>query len=330
MAAFTIPGVTVRKFATQDTLGTIERLYRELGRVWVNCHTDTATRSLFDFQQLKGIPQYFAQFAASCMGQVERWQKDGGVLLQRVQIDPAIQCEAVVLLAFPMTPHDFERAARRTTDVIVVTRPSVSWALIERSLVFHHPTVEQARVLYFDMRRCLTEALSPQHKLILQALNLDPEAYIVVNQDDVQARTGVPEPVQNRLYNNHNNFTHGMVSKAFRLVRLLQRPSVGLMQEAYDQLVAAPEVGEFRVLDREHPVKLHVLGDLQRMGSIYCHPLLHARPVPRVAPAYERIAAQHRRERALFDLWREEIRSWLLYEETPRLPACAPAACSDA
>lgn len=320
----------MRKFATQDTLGTIAGLYRDFGRVWVNCHNDTASYALFDYQTLKGLPQFIAQFPASAKTQLAQWYQQGGVLLQRIECDPALRCDAVVLLTFPISPHDFKRAATRTSDLIVVSRPAVTWALIEREMDFRYPSAEQAQLLYADMQACLKEGLTDQHKLVVRALGLDPNAYIIVNQREVMGRTRLPEAVQSRLYNNHNNFTRGMVSRPFRLVRLLRRPSNGLLQEAYDMVGYAPSAGPLKVLDRDYPVSRGQLRDLQRMGSVYCYELLHCRPVPAVAPAYNRIQAQHLRELALFHAWREEIRSWPLYEATHPLPACAPAACSDA
>jgi hypothetical protein len=181
----------VKLYSTSSASTSIRRAHDRFTHILVNRGYTTIRPVFFRSAEIADLPVYvWAHWDKATAGQLERWRRDGGVLLDcYITSDRAGPADVLVFVECPMTMARIERSMMHVAEYGVIPRPH-TWTVHEQAIELRTPEQSRLRTLWEICRgqRITDDELADASGLPKQVVQYQRSSFREVEEWDIRPR----------------------------------------------------------------------------------------------------------------------------------------------
>ena len=182
---------------SNDTVASIRRAHDAYTHVIVNRGYTTIKPAFFRSGRIADLPVYlWAHWEHASASQLERWKRDGGILIDRNTIsDGAGTADVLVFVECPLSRERIDRSMKHIVEYGVIPRPH-TWIVHEQAIDLRAPEQSRLRLLWDICRgqRMTDDELSEYSGLPKQIVQYQRCAFKEVEQWEIKPRIAPEDP----------------------------------------------------------------------------------------------------------------------------------------
>jgi len=135
----------MKLFSTTDVAASIRKAHGEFTHVVLNRSYTLHRPVFFDSKKIMDMPLYQYSIFLPTDTQKERWQENGGILIDLS--DSPWPCDVTAFIECPLSIARIEQVASESREYVVVPNPT-HWAVYDEYVDLHRPTTEHLQELW--------------------------------------------------------------------------------------------------------------------------------------------------------------------------------------